>query len=232
MQHSYDGYDRPGGLSWRNLMAPLRHRDFALLWGGQIGSLLGDGAFLVAMAWQVYALSNAPTALSMVGIAMTVPTITLLLLGGVVTDRFDRRRVLLAADAVRGLAVGTLAILAATGTLQLWHMFGLVALYGAEEVSLGDFILSGGEVPALAFLEATIRLGAGALNPDSLVGESFTSGLLDAPAFTRPSTFRGVEVPDVLLSGDHARIAEWRREQSRARTAARRPDLEKPPEGS
>jgi len=137
MQHSYDGYDRPGGLSWRNLMAPLRHRDFALLWGGQIGSLLGDGAFLVAMAWQVYALSNAPTALSMVGIAMTVPTITLLLLGGVVTDRFDRRRVLLAADAVRGLAVATLAILAATGTLQLWHMFGLVALYGAGTAFFG-----------------------------------------------------------------------------------------------
>jgi len=108
----------------------------------------------------------------------------------------------------------------------------LVALYGAEEVSLGDFILNGGEVPALAFLEATIRLVAGALNPDSLVGESFTSGQLDAPAYTRPSTFRGAEVPDVLLSGDHARIAEWRREQSRARTAARRPDLEKPPEGS
>ena len=65
-------------------------------------SLLGDGVFLVAMAWQVYALSNAPTALSIVGIAMTVPTIAFLLLGGVVSDRFDRRRVMLAADVVRG----------------------------------------------------------------------------------------------------------------------------------
>lgn len=137
MQHSYDGLDRPGGFSRIDLMAPLRHRDFALLWGGQVGSLLGDGVFLVAMAWQVYALSNAPTALSMVGIAMTVPTIALLLLGGLVTDRFDRRRVLLAADAVRGLAVGTMAVLSLTGTLQLWHMFVLVALYGSGTAFFG-----------------------------------------------------------------------------------------------
>jgi DHA3 family tetracycline resistance protein-like MFS transporter len=137
MQHSYEALDRPGGFSRIDLMAPLRHRDFALLWGGQVGSLLGDGVFLVAMAWQVYALSNAPTALSMVGIAMTVPTIALLLLGGLVTDRFDRRRVLLAADAVRGLAVGTMAVLSLTGTLQLWHMFVLVALYGSGTAFFG-----------------------------------------------------------------------------------------------
>ena len=63
MQHSYDSLDRPGGFSRVQLLAPLRHRDFALLWGGQTGSLIGDGIFLVAMAWQVYAISNAPTAL-------------------------------------------------------------------------------------------------------------------------------------------------------------------------
>jgi tRNA (guanine37-N1)-methyltransferase len=101
----------------------------------------------------------------------------------------------------------------------------LISLYGAEELSLGDFVLTGGEVPALAFLDATIRLLEGTLNPDSLVSESFTGGQLDAPSYTRPPTFRGAEVPDVLLSGDHARIAAWRRAQSRARTAARRPDL-------
>jgi MFS family permease len=137
MQHSYDSLDRPGGFTRVNLLAPLRHRDFALLWCGQTGSLLGDGVFLVAMAWQVYALSNAPTALSMVGIAMTVPTIVLLLAGGVVTDRFDRRRVLLAADGVRGVAVGLLAVLSLTGSLELWHMFGLVALYGAGTAFFG-----------------------------------------------------------------------------------------------
>src|SRR4051794_41939780 len=90
MQHSYDSLDRPGGFTRVNLVAPLRHRDFALLWGGQTGSLIGDGVFLVAMAWQVYALSNAPTGLSVVGIAQTIPTIVLLLAGGGVTHRLAR----------------------------------------------------------------------------------------------------------------------------------------------
>lgn len=101
----------------------------------------------------------------------------------------------------------------------------LTALYGAREVSLGDFVLTGGEIPALAFLDATVRLLDGALNPDSLTSESFSGGVLDAPAFTRPASFRGVDVPGVLLSGDHAKIAAWRREQSRERTRTRRRDL-------
>jgi tRNA (guanine37-N1)-methyltransferase len=103
----------------------------------------------------------------------------------------------------------------------------LVEAYGAEEVSLGDFVLTGGEIPALAFLDATVRLVAGTINADSLASESFAGGapLLDAPAYTRPAVFRGTSVPEVLLSGDHAKIAAWRREQSRARTAARRADL-------
>src|SRR3954469_12059583 len=103
MVHSYEGLDRPGGVSRVRMLAPLRHRDFRLLWSGMCVSLMGDGIFLVAMAWQVYALSDAPTALALVGIAMTVPTIALLLLGGVVSDRLDRRRVMLAADVGRGL---------------------------------------------------------------------------------------------------------------------------------
>ena len=90
-------------------------------------SLLGDGVFLVAMAWQVYVLSNAPTALAMVGIAMTVPTIVFLLLGGVLSDRFDRRRLMLAADVARGLASASIAVLSLTGALELWHMLVLVA---------------------------------------------------------------------------------------------------------
>ena len=87
MHHSYEGLDRPGGVSRVRMLTPLRHRDFRLLWSGMCVSLMGDGIFLVAMAWQVYALSNAPTALALVGIAMTVPTIAFLLLGGVVSDR-------------------------------------------------------------------------------------------------------------------------------------------------
>ncbi|MGB8520955.1 MAG: tRNA (guanosine(37)-N1)-methyltransferase TrmD, partial [Candidatus Tumulicola sp.] len=103
----------------------------------------------------------------------------------------------------------------------------LAALYPIEEYSLGDFVLTGGEIPALAILDATVRLLAGALRQESLASESFSGaeGLLDYPSFTRPPVFRGVGVPEVLLSGDHAKIAEWRREESRRRTVARRPDL-------
>lgn len=101
----------------------------------------------------------------------------------------------------------------------------LVALYGASEYSLGDFVLTGGEIPALAFIDATVRLLTGAINPGSLTSESFTGNVLDAPAYTRPAVFRGLPIPEVLLSGDHAKIAAWRRDESRARTVARRADL-------
>jgi MFS family permease len=131
MHLSYEGLGHGAGAGRVRLLAPLRHRDFRLLWSGMCVSLLGDGVFLVAMAWQVYALSNAPTALALVGIAMTVPTIAFLLLGGVVSDRVDRRRVMVLADVVRGLAVGVLALLSLTGVLELWHVAALVACYGA-----------------------------------------------------------------------------------------------------
>jgi MFS family permease len=132
--------DRPEPLGTRSrvrLLSPLRHRDFRLLWSGMCVSLIGDGVFMVAMAWQVYELSNAPTALAMVGVAMTVPTILLLLLGGVVSDRFDRRRVMLAADVARALAVGAIAALSLTGQLELWHLVVLVAAYGAGSAFFG-----------------------------------------------------------------------------------------------
>lgn len=133
MLHSYEGLDRDGGFSRVRSLAPLRHRDFRLLWTGMCVSLLGDGAFLVAMAWQVYTLSGTPTALAFVGIAMSVPTILLLLVGGVVSDRFDRRRIMLAADVTRGVTVAALALLSLTGTLELWHMIVMVAVYGAAQ---------------------------------------------------------------------------------------------------
>ena len=101
----------------------------------------------------------------------------------------------------------------------------LAAIYPVQEYSLGDFVLTGGEIPALAFMDATIRLLEGTIASGSLAQESFSAGMLDYPSFTRPATFRGVEVPAVLLSGDHAKIAQWRREQSRLRTAGRRRDL-------
>jgi MFS family permease len=133
MHLSYEGMGHGGGLSRVRLLAPLRHRDFRLLWTGMCVSLLGDGVFLVAMAWQVYALSNAPAALALVGVAMTVPTIVFLLVGGVVSDRLDRRRIMLGADVARGLAVGVMAALSLTGALELWHVVALVAVYGAGQ---------------------------------------------------------------------------------------------------
>jgi tRNA (guanine37-N1)-methyltransferase len=143
----------------------------------------------------------------------------------------ERRTIVVTSAAGRPLGQADAEAFAALDRLVLicGHYEGiderLVELYGAVEISLGDFVLTGGEIPALAILDATARLVAGTLNPDSLLEESFTGGRLDAPAYTRPATFRGVEVPDVLLSGDHARIAAWRREQSRRRTELRRPDL-------
>jgi Na+/melibiose symporter-like transporter len=131
MQHSYDGLDRVGGFDRVRLFAPLAHRDYRLLVGGMSVSLLGDGLFLVALAWQVYALSNAPTALSTVGIAMTIPTIVCLLLGGAVSDRYDRRVVMLCADAVRAVGLGVLAFLSVSGSLRLWELMAVAVLYGA-----------------------------------------------------------------------------------------------------
>jgi MFS family permease len=113
------------------------HRDFRLLWSGMTVSLLGDGIFLVALVWQVYELSDAPTALSVVGVAMTIPNVVFLLIGGVVSDRFDRRRVLVAADIVRGVAVAAMGLLSLTGHLELWHLIVLAAFYGGGTAFFG-----------------------------------------------------------------------------------------------
>jgi tRNA (guanine37-N1)-methyltransferase len=96
-----------------------------------------------------------------------------------------------------------------------------------EEISLGDFVLTNGSLPAMVLADAVIRLLPGALgSPDSAISESFgTEGLLEYPQYTRPEDFRGLRVPEVLLSGDHARIAAWRHEQQGWRTLGRRPDL-------
>jgi tRNA (guanine37-N1)-methyltransferase len=98
-----------------------------------------------------------------------------------------------------------------------------------DEISLGDYVLCGGEVAVLVIMEAVARLIPGVLgNTASAVEDSFTEavdGLLEAPAYTKPASWRGLEVPAVLISGHHAKIARWRREQSLQRTRQRRPDL-------
>ncbi|HXF57325.1 MAG TPA: tRNA (guanosine(37)-N1)-methyltransferase TrmD [Actinomycetota bacterium] len=102
----------------------------------------------------------------------------------------------------------------------------VLEVLGAEELSIGDYVLSGGELPALVVLEAVSRLVPGVVGKEeSLRRESFEEGLLDHPHYTRPREFRGLRVPDVLLSGDHEAIERWRREQALAKTRRNRPDL-------
>ncbi len=97
---------------------------------------------------------------------------------------------------------------------------------GAEQISIGDYVLSGGELAAMVIIDAVARLLAGALGDEnSAKEESFSEGLLEYPHYTRPEVFRGMKVPEILLSGDHGKIAEWRRRQSLERTKEWRPDL-------
>ena len=97
---------------------------------------------------------------------------------------------------------------------------------GAEQISIGDYVLSGGELAAMVIIDAVVRLLAGALGDEnSAKDDSFSEGLLEYPQYTRPEVFRDMKVPDVLLSGDHAKIARWRRQQALERTKKHRPDL-------
>jgi DHA3 family tetracycline resistance protein-like MFS transporter len=136
MQLSHEGLEpagRPGGVG---LLRPLRHRDFRLLWTGMGVSLLGDGVFLVATTWTAYSLWNAPAALSVVGISLTLPTMACLLVGGAVSDRFDRRIVMLLADLGRFLAVG---VLAALGLVHALTFPALVCCVAAYALGVGFF---------------------------------------------------------------------------------------------
>jgi DHA3 family tetracycline resistance protein-like MFS transporter len=164
MQHSHEALDRPGGFARGNLLAPLRHRDFRVLWLGMAVSLVGDGIFFVAVAWESYLLWNAPVALSIVGIGMTVPTVAFLLVGGVVSDRFDRRLVMVWADTLRAVAVAALAVLVLMDALRFWQLVALVAVYGigtafftpAFEAIVPELVPSA-DLPAANSLDQLIR---------------------------------------------------------------------------
>jgi tRNA (guanine37-N1)-methyltransferase len=102
----------------------------------------------------------------------------------------------------------------------------LSELYPVEEISIGDYVLTGGEVPALVIIDAVVRLIPGVLGDfESAQGDSFFEGILGPPEYTRPAEFRGLSVPEVLLSGDHERVKTWRRREALRRTLYRRPDL-------
>jgi MFS family permease len=119
------------------LLAPLRERDFALLWTGMTVSLLGDGIFIVAEAWQVYDIHNDPVALSLVGLAWTGGMTAFLLTGGIISDRVERRRVLIAADLARAAVLAVTGALSLAGVLEIWHLVALAVLYGAGEAFFG-----------------------------------------------------------------------------------------------
>jgi MFS family permease len=115
------------------VLRPFALRDFRLLWTGLAVSMFGDGLFLVAIAWQGYELTNDPGKVALLGLAWTAPMVVLLLLGGVIADRFDRRRVMIVSDVVRGSAVAAMGLLAIAGELELWHLVVLAAVYGAGD---------------------------------------------------------------------------------------------------
>jgi DHA3 family tetracycline resistance protein-like MFS transporter len=119
------------------IVRPLAVRDFRLLWLGTVVSFLGDGFYVVAIAWQVYEQWNRPGALAGVGIAWSLPQVVLVLLSGVLSDRFDRRRLLIAADVIRGLAIAVLGTLATLGALELWQVYALVAVFGVGQSLYG-----------------------------------------------------------------------------------------------
>jgi DHA3 family tetracycline resistance protein-like MFS transporter len=137
------------------ILRPLRERDFALFLTGWTVSLIGDGFFLVAIAWQVFDLWNSPTALAVVGVGETIPIVALVLVGGVVTDRFERRRVLIASSALRGGCVGALGLLAVTGRIELWHIFVLAFVFGAGQAFQGP--AAGAIIPDLVPKHLLVR---------------------------------------------------------------------------
>jgi DHA3 family tetracycline resistance protein-like MFS transporter len=140
-------------LASQPILRPLQARDFRLLVFASVVSLLGDGFFYVALAWQVYEISNVPTALSLVGVAWTLPMVFLLLLGGAFSDRYDRRRLMIAADLIRGGAIGAMALLSIGGSLELWHVAALIGFVG-----VGDAFFNPASTAIVPDLVATDQL--------------------------------------------------------------------------
>jgi DHA3 family tetracycline resistance protein-like MFS transporter len=136
----------------------LASRDFALYWAGSTISLLGDGVYFVAIAWEVYSLSNTPRALAYIGAAWTIPQLAGLLFAGAASDRFDRRRLMIVANALSGLAIGAIGCLGILGLLTLWQLWILVGVHG---VGVALFIPAAGAfVPELVPHELLVEANA------------------------------------------------------------------------
>ena len=178
------------------LLTPLKRRDFALLSAGMSISLIGDGVFVVAIAWQVYDLTSSPVALSLCGLAWSLGMLCFLLLGGAVADRVDRRLQMVVADLLRGATVAAMAVLALTGVVEVWQLVALSALFGIGEAFftpafsalIPQLVPAGDLVQANALQEvmrpATTRLAGPALG--GLLVAAFgaaTAFLVDAASF-------------------------------------------------
>jgi MFS family permease len=150
------------------ILRPLRVRDFALLWVGLTVSFLGDGVYTIAIAWQTYDLSNSPGALAAVGIAWSLPQVALLLASGVLSDRLDRRHLMIAGDVIRGVAIATIGVLSLTDRLTMTSLIVLVVVYGSGQALFG---------PAFSSIVPTIV-------PDDLLVEANSLG-----QFVRPVTW-------------------------------------------
>jgi DHA3 family tetracycline resistance protein-like MFS transporter len=147
------------------ILEPLAVRDFRLLWFGQTVSMFGNGVFTVALAWQAYELTGSPGTLAAVLLSKSIPMLALLLLGGVVTDRIDRRTLLLWSDALRAVAVASIAALSLSGSLEVWHLMTLGAIFGAAEAffqpaatAILPDILSGQALAQANSLQAASRI--------------------------------------------------------------------------
>ena len=178
------------------ILRPLRERDFALYWVARTTSWLGDGVMMVALPWQVYALTDSPTAMGVVAALQMVPIFAFTLFGGVASDRIDRRRVIVISDLVRGAAAGAVGVLALAGALELWHLGAMAVLFGLGLAFSGPAF--GSIVPQLVpgellvqanstlftFHTLALRLGGPALG--GLVIAAFGTGvafLIDAASF-------------------------------------------------
>jgi Transmembrane secretion effector len=197
------------------VLRPLRERDFALLFTGITVSLLGDGIYLVAIAWQVYDISNVPTALSLVGVAWTLPMVLFLLIGGVLADRFERRRLLIASDIVRGLAIAGIGVISLTGAIELWHVVVLVAVYGigqalfapAHEATIPEIVPRPLLLQANSLYELAEPIAYRFAGP--ALGGLLVAGLGPGPAFLADAATFGFSALCVsLMSSRGGRLAE------------------------
>jgi MFS family permease len=188
------------------MLEPLRIRDFALLWAGMSVSLVGDAIFLVALAWQVYDLSNEPSALGWILAAYTTPMVVFLLAGGLLTDRFERRKVMIAADVIRAVAIGAAGALAVAGTLDLWQLAACAAVVG-----VGDALFApafGSIVPEIVprdslaqanALDQLVRPIAGVLGP-ALAGAIIALSGAGAALLVDAATFVASTAAALLLT--------------------------------